>query len=197
MLAMDGRRGKEISKTILKGLLWTGAFTIACSSPYFARRAMPLLLRHIKYKIREKKRRQSFSRTFYYLKNRGMINVSYSGKQLHISLTPEGKRLAGRYQIDDLNIIKTKKWDQKWRILIFDIPDKHKIKREALRGKLKELGLFQLQKSVWVCPYHFDKEIEILRRFFAFSKEEMKIIIASDIQNDQEARDFFKLPKNF
>ena len=190
---MNFRRGKETSKVILKGLLMAGAFTAACSSPYFARRAIPLLSQHIKYKLKEKKRRQKFYRTFYYLKNRRLINVRYFGKQIYISLTPDGRKLAGKYQIDDLNIKKPKKWDRIWRILIFDIPDKHKIKREALRGKLKELGLYQLQKSVWVCPYQFEKEVETLRRFFAFSNQEMKIIIASSIQNDQEVRNFFKL----
>ena len=123
-----------------------------------------------------------------------MINATYSGKQLYISLSKEGKALAGKYQIDDLNIAKPKRWDQKWRVLIFDIPDKHKVKREALRGKLKELNLYQLQKSVWVCPYNFEKEVEVLRNFFAFTKSEMKIITASQIQDDMEVKTFFKLP---
>lgn len=191
---MTNRRGKEISKAILNGLLMAGSLTIACSSPSFARRILPLLLRHIKYKSNRQNHRHKFSNTFYYLKKRGLINTSYSGKQLYISLSKEGKRLARKYQIDTLKIPKPKKWDRKWRIIIFDIPDKNKIKREALRGKLKELNLYKLQKSVWVYPYSFDKEMEILRNFFAFTKNEMKIITASSIQNDTEIRKFFKLP---
>ncbi len=191
---MYNRRGKEISKTILKNLMLAGGFTIACSSPSFAKRALPLLIRHMKYKLNNRNHRQNFSSTFYYLRKCGLINTSYAGKQLHITLTKEGKKLAGKYQIDDIKIIKPKKWDRKWRILIFDIPDKYKIKREALRGKLKELNLYQLQKSVWVCPYSFEREVEILRNFFAFTKNEMKIIIASSIQDDIEIRKFFKLP---
>lgn len=171
-----------------------GGFTIACSSPNFARRALPLLLSHMKYNLGRNDRKHNFSNTFYYLKKRGLINASYSGKQLFISLSEEGRKLAGKYQIDDMKIVKPKKWDRQWRILIFDIPDKYKIKREALRGKLKELNLYQLQKSVWVCPYNFGKEVEILRNFFAFTKREMKIIIASSIQDDIEVRKFFKLP---
>jgi len=112
---------------------------------------------------------------------------------MYISLSKEGKKLAGKYQIDDLVIPKPKKWDGRWRILIFDIPDKYKIKREALRGKLKELGLFQLQKSVWICPYNFQNEVEVLRDFFSLSRDEMQIVLAYAIENDGEARNFFKL----
>jgi CRISPR-associated endonuclease Cas2 len=77
--------------------------------------------------------------------------------------------------------------------LIFDIQDKHKIKREALRGKLKQLGLFQLQKSVWVCPYEFKDVVKILRDFFGLTNDEMKIITASEIEDDKRVFDYFEL----
>jgi CRISPR-associated endonuclease Cas2 len=92
-----------------------------------------------------------------------------------------------------LEIKKPRKWDQKWRILIFDIQDKHKVKREALRGKLKELGLYRLQKSVWVCPYDFFQEMDFLREFFGLKYREMRIITASEIENDEEIKAFFEI----
>ncbi|MDO8529421.1 MAG: hypothetical protein Q7S18_02025, partial [bacterium] len=109
------------------------------------------------------------------------------------SLTEEGKKKAGKYQIDNLEIKKPKKWDKKWRILIFDIKNRDKLKREALRGKIKELGLYQLQKSVWVCPYEFVKEMNILRSFFNLSNDEMKIINAHEIENDNDIKIFFNI----
>ncbi|MDI6778544.1 MAG: CRISPR-associated endonuclease Cas2 [Patescibacteria group bacterium] len=183
----------EISKKILKGLLFAGGFYIACSSPRFARRAIPELFKYLKYKAENKKKMQAYRRSFYYLWRNKMIDIEYRGKQMRVSLSKEGKKIAGKYHIDGLRIPKPKKWDGWWRILIFDIPDKNKVKREALRGKLKELGLFKLQKSVWVCPYNFQNEVEILRNFFAFKKDELQVIIASVIENDAETRNFFKL----
>src|SRR4030043_1232532 len=152
----------EISKKILKGLLFAGGFYIACSSPRFARRAIPELFKYLKYKAKSKKKMQTYRRSFYYLWRNKMIDVEYRGRQMYVSLSKEGKKIAGKYHIDDLQIPKPKRWDGRWRILIFDIPDKNKIKREALRGKLKELGLYRLQKSVWVCPYNFQREISFL-----------------------------------
>ncbi|EKE15274.1 MAG: hypothetical protein ACD_12C00095G0001, partial [uncultured bacterium] len=73
------------------------------------------------------------------------------------------------------------------------ISTKQKTKREALRGKLKEFGFFQLQKSVWTYPYKCDREIDILRNFFLLDKSELTMIVAMKIENDIRLRDFFKL----
>lgn len=184
---------KEIGKIILKGLLIAGGVAIAATSPYFVSRVLPIIFKAAKYELRRRKRIKNFQRSFYYLKSQGMIKMENRGGQIYISLTKEGKKKAGKHQIDDLQIKKSRKWDKRWRILIFDIPNKHKIKREALRGKIKELGLYQLQESVWVCPYEFLKEMEILRNFFLLKKDEMKVIIADDIEDDEKIKYFFGL----
>jgi DNA-binding transcriptional regulator PaaX len=43
--------------------------------------------------------------------------------------------------------INNGKWDEKWRIVAFDIPEKFKTGRDALRRKLKEVGFHELQKK--------------------------------------------------
>ena len=182
---------KDISRVILEGLFWTGAITIASTNPYFLHRLVPKFIQHAKYKLKKRKNMKSFQRSFYYLKRQGLINFEYRGKQIYVSLTKEGRKKTKKYNIDNLEIKKPKKWDQKWRILIFDIQDKHKIKREALRGKLKELGFFKLQKSVWVCPYDLEKEMEILRNFFSLGYREMRVITAGEVEMDGEIRSFF------
>lgn len=190
---MSNKKG-EIVKIILKGLLYGGGIIIASASPGFIPRIIPRLIKYARY---EKKRKEIEKRKFYnafnYLRNQGLVEMEYRGKQLYISLTEEGKKKVGKYQIDDLEIKKPFRWDKKWRVLIFDIDEKNKAKREALRGKLKELGLYQLQKSVWVCPYDFFKEMDILRRFFGLESSEMKMITASEIEGDKEIKIFFRL----
>jgi len=51
------------------------------------------------------------------------------------------------------------KWDKKWRIVIFDIPEELHKNRNQLRAKLKNLGFYMLQKSVFVIPYTCEKEL--------------------------------------
>lgn len=186
----------EIAKKILKGMLIGGAFVVACSSPAFAVKAPSLIIEEIQYRFALKKRRderRKYYNSFYYLKKKGFLKMEYRGKQLYVYLSKEGKKLAQKYSIDDLVINKPKKWDHRWRILMFDVEEKHRIRRDALRGKLKELGLFQLQKSVWVCPYHFEKEVEVLRNFFGFSTKEMTTMIAVEIAGEERLISFFNL----
>jgi hypothetical protein len=187
-------KNKEIVKLILKGLLITGSVAVASTSPMFVSMALPKVTKYLSDKIKDKrKKNKKFCNTFYYLKRNDFINFENKNGQIYISLTKEGKKKAGKYQIDDLEIKKPKKWDNKWRILIFDIKNKDRLKREALRGKIKELGLYQLQKSVWVYPFEFSQEISLLRSFFGLTEKEMQVIIASHIENDRELKNHFRL----
>lgn len=190
---MENKKGKFV-KILLKGILFAGAVIIEGNSPYFFTRSLPRIIKFSKYQLKKKElEKKRFYNAFSYLRRRGLVRMEYTGKQLEISLTEEGKKYVGKYQIDDLEIKKPKKWDKIWRILIFDIGEKNKIKREALRGKIKQLGLFQLQKSVWVCPYNFRKEMYILRNFFGLKNREMKVIIASEIEDEEEIKLFFNI----
>jgi hypothetical protein len=194
---MKNSKSKEVAKIILKSFLIAGGISLLAvsqPSPYFVTKVFPRLIKYGLYNIKNKKKdKKRFYDSFRYLKNKGFLKMDYEGKQLHISLSEEGKRQVKKYQIDDMEIKKPRKWDKIWRILIFDITEKKKIKREALRGKILELGLYQLQKSVWVYPHDFQKEIEILRTFFGLTNDEMQMITASNIENDKQARLFFGL----
>ncbi|OGI17977.1 MAG: hypothetical protein A3J63_00795 [Candidatus Moranbacteria bacterium RIFCSPHIGHO2_02_FULL_40_12b] len=190
---MRKKLGDETTKNILLAI--SGGIVALVALPFFAYYLLPKIIKKSSVKL-ERNNRKKFYDTFYHLRKKGLIKMEYRGKQLYVHLSEKGRKLAKKYQIDNLKIKKPKKWDKKWRIIIFDIPDEHKIKREALRGKLKELNFFKLQKSVWVCPYEFKREVELIRNFFALSSEEMKIIIASEIENDKIVKEFFKINKS-
>ena len=183
---------RSLAKNILESIMFGGGISCAVSRSFMAG-VLPALAKCTSFEIKSPKDKKKVYDTFYRLKNQGMIRFETIGKQLHISLTEEGKRRVGKNKIDDLEIKKPKRWDNLWRILIFDIQSKDKLKREALRGKIKDLGLYQLQKSVWVYPYNFAKEGEILRSFFDLTKDEMKIITASHIEDDRKIRIYFKM----
>lgn len=177
----------EIVKDILSWLAIAGATYIAASSPYFIRS----LLRNIE-KFR-KYPKQKVSNIFYRLKKEKLIEIKRKGRQFYISLTKEGKKKAGRFQIDALKIKRPKKWDGKYRLVIFDISQLKKILRELFRGKLKELGFYQLQKSVWVHAFDCEAEIELLKEFFGLSEKELRLVVTKKIGEDRELKKIFKL----
>jgi len=176
-----------ITKDILYWLLITGAVCIAATSPYFGIN----LWRHYR-RWRKYPKKRVFD-TFHNLKRQGLIDIKLQGPQIYISLTKEGKMKAGFLQINDLKINRPRHWDRKWRLAIFDIAQLKKSYREAFRGKLKELGFYTLQKSIWVHPYDCETEIEILKRFFGLSDNELRLVVAEEIGNTQRIKEIFKL----
>lgn len=80
-------------------------------------------------------------------------------------LSAEGKKIALTYNLENMTIFKHL-WDKKWRIVIFDIPEKIKKVREALRYHLKRLGFMELQHSVFVLPFECRNEMEYLIEFY-------------------------------
>lgn len=177
----------EITKDIVKGLLITGAICIAATSPYFVSNLMRAIKKDKNYK------RKKIYDSFYNLRKQGCIKFTKNNNQIYISLTEKGKEKAGIYQINDLDIKKPKKWDGKWRIVLFDISEQKKIKRETFRGKLKELGFYPFQKSVWIHPYNCKDEIELLKDFFGLDEQELRLVISQDIGEDTYLRDIFKI----
>lgn len=177
----------EIVKDILRWTATASLVYIAAGSPYFTINLMRALKNRKKYKKR------NVYEAFRRLRKQGCINIEKKNKQIYISLTEKGKKMAGWLQIDALKIKRPKKWDGRWRIVVFDIAQLKKFFREAFRGKLKELGFYPLQKSVWICPFGCQDEIEVLREFFGLSQNEMRLITAQDIGPNEYLRKFFKI----
>lgn len=106
-------------------------------------------------------------------------------------LTDKGKLKAINFHFQEMKI-KTPTWDGKWRIVVFDIPEKIRKGRDALREKLKDLGFYELQKSVFVFPYECRDEINFLIEFFELRKY-VRYGVLESIDNDLHLRKIFKL----
>ncbi len=109
-----------------------------------------------------------------------------------IILTDQGKQKALTYDLDNMKIEKPSKWDKKWRIVLFDIPDKIKKIREALRNHLKNLGFYEFQESVFVHPYDCKDEIDYLIEFYDIRKF-VRFIIAESLDNELHLKKHFAL----
>ncbi|GBE16600.1 hypothetical protein BMS3Abin15_00421 [bacterium BMS3Abin15] len=132
----------------------------------------------------------------YNLKKRKLIKVirDNDGK-ITVELTNQGKKRIKEFVFETLTIKKPRKWDKKWRVLIFDIPIKPAIynkAREALRLKIKELGFHQLQKSVWIYPYECDDEVLLLAEIYQVSRF-IEILTVEKLLHEDQIRKSFKL----
>lgn len=109
-----------------------------------------------------------------------------------LELTDKGEKELERLENTDWKIDKPKKWDGKWRVLIFDIPEYRKSTRDKVRRTLISIGFVKLQNSVWVYPYDCEDTITLLKSDFKIGKD-LLYMIAHSIENDGQLRQLFGL----
>lgn len=177
----------EITKDILLWLLVAGGVILSGSGSGIVSR---MLFQRKSLQGYPKRNVQSM---FSYLRKRELVVVEKHNHQIYLSLTDEGKKKAGMFQLQEFKIPEPKNWDKKWRILVFDIPEKKRVGREALRGMLKRLQFYQLQKSVWVHPFNCRAEVSLLKSFFSFTDNELRFMVAEEIGSAERVKQFFGL----
>ncbi len=183
---------KKLTKDILLCLFATGAIMIAANSPYFYINIAKAIIRNRKY-IKKEIDQRKIAQLFERLKRNRLIILTEKDGKFKVELTEKGKRKVKEIQFLNMNIEKPTFWDNKWRIVIFDIPDKYKRRaRDALREKLQKMKFYQLQKSVWVHPYPCEEEIQFLCELFDITPY-VNIIFADNIYNDIKLRKHFRL----
>lgn len=132
--------------------------------------------------------RHNFYTRLSVLQKKGFIEKQKEGKLKNWHLTLKGKEEFEKLK-SKIGIILRKKYlikkDDKLKIIIFDIPEKEKTKREWLRLNLISLGFTMLQKSVWMgknkLPQEFFEDlgaIDILPYIYIFhiSKEDSETL---------------------
>lgn len=126
------------------------------------------------------------------LEKQKIIEIRENDDKAIMTITEKGKKRLLKYNIDDLKIKIPKKWDGKWRIVSFDIPEKQKKAREALRRKLKELDFFPLQKSLFIFPYPCKNEIDFITGIFQIENYVI-FLETKDINSEYKPKRYFGL----
>ena len=111
---------------------------------------------------------------------------------IRVVLTEAGQQKILQFNIDQLNIELPKLWDKKWRVVFFDIPERQRKIRDALRHKLRELGFYEWQKSVLIYPFPCEDEINFVVEFFE-ARPFVRYGELSKITNEAELKLHFNL----
>lgn len=81
--------------------------------------------------------------------------------EIYYKITDKGEK----YFDETLNVLKEKdRWDHKWRLVIFDIPETNRSVRDKLRRSLSSLGLGILQGSVWISTIDIQKQVDAISK---------------------------------
>ena len=176
-----GEVGKQILLALAAGFIITTAMILPGSAIMFS----PLIKKF-------KTKKHSFTKSLKILKRDRLIDFREDGNISKITITEKGKKKLLIYELDNLEIKKPKRWDGIWRIVTFDIPEKKKLARNALRDKLKELGFCQLHKSVFVYPYSCLNEIQFIEEIFQIGPY-INFIEAKNIADDDWLKSKYNL----
>ena len=141
------KRQKEIIKYIGAGLLCASAIMLPGIAP---------ILKYLKPKNRYEKIR--IKKSYENLVNKGIIFLS--GEK--VKLSKKGVELYKKYEIEDIKVKKTRKWDRNWHLVSYDIPEIRKKQRDYFRFILQNLGFYKIQASLWVIPWECKEEIVII-----------------------------------
>lgn len=138
--------------------------------------------------------RKKIERAIKILEKKEIIILEEKDQQVFVQLHDKGRSTILKYSIKSiLNFKKSKKkWQKKWYLVFFDVPEIQRNKRDYLRRFLLKLGFYPYQKSVYLFPYECEEEINLIKKIVEGAKY-MKYIIAEKIEDENLAKTFFKL----
>ncbi|MDP3785225.1 MAG: hypothetical protein Q8R12_04125 [bacterium] len=180
------------TKAVLALAAVGGVLTISAITPGVMETFSRLYVSHRQAK---RKRYERLWQSFYRLKKERALEFkgTKNGKNIY-QLTKNGKLKLRSFLLDTLDIPKPNKWDGKWRVVIFDIPEKRRRARKAFQHRLSTLGFYPLQKSVWAHPFPCEEEMEFLKDFFEV-RPHADILVVPDMPNGRVIYHFRNLIK--
>src|SRR2546426_909318 len=144
---MNKKSQSNVKNILLASIKIAGLLTIAATAPNALQAFFP-------------KKEKNTYRQHYYARRilrrlvaKGLIHIKPRDGYIDISLTDKGHSELLQYELGKLKLKKPKKWDKKYRVIIFDIDETKKKLRDQLRWRLRSFGFLKIQNSVWVYPY--------------------------------------------
>ena len=178
-------RGSVKQKIII--LLLGGLSLSLCRSP----KGQLKIIREIKSEWNNINQRYLYSSIKSLYKSNLVKQVDNRDGTVTFILSKQGKEIGLRYNLDEM-IISTTRWDRKWRIVMFDIPEKFKKIRESMRYQLKRLGFIEMQRPVFIFPYECKREIEYIIEFYNIKKF-VRFVVAGEVDNESHFKRRFDL----
>lgn len=134
--------------------------------------------------------KRDFKRETKRLEKKGFIALIKKDNGLFLKLLEKGRIKQKDIEFSNLILKTSKIWDRKWRLFTFDIPEEHRVARKLINKKLKDLGFYNIQKSVYIYPYKCKKELELITEHYKVSKYTTYAEL-NYIDVDKELRKYF------
>lgn len=175
----------EIERIILGSIAVVGLMTLALAAP----NALQILKM---FQTRNPRHRSTAYVTgiLKRLERKGLVRVVKDAGRPFLQVTPKGELELLKFKESERS--KKRKWDGKWRVVIFDIKESRRGIRNKIRQDIVSFGFERLQDSVWVYPYDCEELIALLKVSCRIGKDVL-YIVSEKIENDMWLRKKFGL----
>ena len=126
------------------------------------------------------------------LAENGLLTFVEKGGKRYARITPEGKR-ALDLETERIKVTKKRRWDRRWRLVVFDIPERRRSVRIRLRKFMASCGFYRLQDSVWAYPHDCEDLIALVKAEFRIGADALYLIV-EQMERDKNLREHFQLP---
>ena len=107
-------------------------------------------------------------------------------------ITRKGREIVLTFRIEKMSIKPMKRWDRKWRVILFDVPEKYRRGRDALRSALKKMDFLEYQKSVFIHPFECQNEVDFVIEYFQL-RSWVRFLVAETLDNELHLKKHFDL----
>ena len=136
------------------------------------------------------KERHNIIRKIKYWRDKGIVRSYLSKNKYFIELTDQGKKYLYEKEQANIKIRNQSKWDKKWRLVIYDIPEKYRFKRDIFRRKLQYFGFYKMQKSVYIFPFECTQALKPIIQKLDLEKYVI-LSISDSLQNEEKLIEHF------
>lgn len=179
---------EKIQGGIIAALYGAAAITAIVTAPNILQ-----LFKYLNPYLGKRNARKRMSQAISRLIARGILERKGYGVAARVELTPKGRQYAkSLFEQTDLTVHKPKRWDGRWRIVMFDIWERRRPVRDRLRYLLQKIGFVKVQNSVWVYPYDCEEVIAIIRAELKVGRG-ATYLIGDGIEGDAFLRKHFGL----
>src|SRR3989338_7231321 len=188
MAARAAEAGMRVGRVLLGTLLVSGMVALAVVAPNVCAVFSP------RRKSRRYIKSENMPRTLAQGSSRGYWKYEKTGEgEYRVRLTPKGKQVALRAALHGFKLHERKKWDGRYRVVMYDVARKHNSARDGFRHRLTAMGMYPLQNSVFVYPHPCAEEVMFFLSLFNVTQKVHIIEGAFTTKIDSELRRVFEL----
>lgn len=177
------KKKRDVQKAILTIVGGAALVGVAIAAPN-----LPGALHKLGF-IKTKGDKNSIARARRNLLKRGLLKKNEKGL---LRLTSKGEREFELQQAREQLHAASRRWDGRWRVLVFDIPEYRKSLRDKMRRTLMSVGFLRLQDSVWIYPHDCENFIALLKADFKIGRDVLYLIV-DELEGDGSIKKKFGL----